>query len=107
VRDREIERDESLRGQSLRVRDRPMMGLCVRCGARKWGKRWVRDREIEREMRAFAAPSIVTRSERSATTASDGSGRACNTPSPLRLGLSPFFFSNKIFTKIHKVYQST
>jgi hypothetical protein len=31
----------------------------------------------------------------------------CNTPSPLRLGLSPFFFSNKIFAKIHKVYQST
>jgi calcium-binding protein CML len=32
---------------------------------------------------------------------------ACNTPSPLRLGLSLFFFSNKIFAKIHKVYQST
>jgi hypothetical protein len=32
---------------------------------------------------------------------------ACNTPSPLRLGLSHFFFSNKIFAKIHKVYQST
>jgi hypothetical protein len=31
----------------------------------------------------------------------------CNTPSPLRLGLSLFFFSNKIFAKIHKVYQST
>jgi hypothetical protein len=31
----------------------------------------------------------------------------CNTPSPLRLGLSPFFFYNKIFAKIHKVYQST
>jgi hypothetical protein len=26
----------------------------------------------------------------------------CNTPSPLRLGLSPFFFYNKIFAKIHK-----
>ena len=36
----------------------------------------MRDREIEREMRAFAAPSIVTGSERSATMASDGSGRA-------------------------------
>jgi hypothetical protein len=32
---------------------------------------------------------------------------ACNTPSPLRLGLSLFFFYNKIFAKIHKVYQST
>jgi phosphoribosylformylglycinamidine (FGAM) synthase PurS component len=31
----------------------------------------------------------------------------CNTPSPLRLGLSLFFFYNKIFAKIHKVYQST
>jgi hypothetical protein len=31
----------------------------------------------------------------------------CNTPSPLRLGLLPFFFYNKIFAKIHKVYQST
>jgi hypothetical protein len=31
----------------------------------------------------------------------------CNTPSPLRLGLSHFFFYNKIFAKIHKVYQST
>jgi hypothetical protein len=31
----------------------------------------------------------------------------CNTPSPLRLGLSPFFFINKIFANIHKVYQST
>jgi hypothetical protein len=31
----------------------------------------------------------------------------CNAPSPLRLGLSLFFFSNKIFAKIHKVYQST
>jgi hypothetical protein len=34
-------------------------------------------------------------------------GRICNTPSPLRLGVSHFFFSNKIFAKIHKVYQST
>jgi hypothetical protein len=34
-------------------------------------------------------------------------GHPCNTPSPLRLGLSPFFFYNKIFAKIHKVYQST
>jgi hypothetical protein len=33
--------------------------------------------------------------------------RRCNTPSPLRLGLSHFFFYNKIFAKIHKVYQST
>jgi hypothetical protein len=33
--------------------------------------------------------------------------KKCNTPSPLRLGLSPFFFYNKIFAKIHKVYQST
>jgi hypothetical protein len=33
--------------------------------------------------------------------------RKCNTPSPLRLGLSLFFFYNKIFAKIHKVYQST
>jgi hypothetical protein len=33
--------------------------------------------------------------------------RHCNTPSPLRLGLSLFFFYNKIFAKIHKVYQST
>jgi hypothetical protein len=31
----------------------------------------------------------------------------CNTPSPLRLGLSHFFFYNKIFAKIHKFYQST
>jgi hypothetical protein len=35
------------------------------------------------------------------------SGVYCNTPSPLRLGLSLFFFYNKIFAKIHKVYQST
>jgi hypothetical protein len=34
-------------------------------------------------------------------------GGICNTPSPLRLGLSHFFFYNKIFAKIHKVYQST
>jgi hypothetical protein len=34
-------------------------------------------------------------------------GSSCNTPSPLRLGLSPFFFYNKIFAKIHKIYQST
>jgi hypothetical protein len=34
-------------------------------------------------------------------------GSRCNTPSPLRLGLSLFFFYNKIFAKIHKVYQST
>jgi hypothetical protein len=33
--------------------------------------------------------------------------KKCNTPSPLRLGLSLFFFYNKIFAKIHKVYQST
>jgi hypothetical protein len=33
--------------------------------------------------------------------------KICNTPSPLRLGLSLFFFYNKIFAKIHKVYQST
>jgi hypothetical protein len=39
VRDREIERDESLRGQSLRVRDRPVMGLCVWCGCSKMGKK--------------------------------------------------------------------
>jgi hypothetical protein len=32
--------------------------------------------------------------------------KRCNTPSPLRLGLSLFFFYNKIFAKIHKVYQS-
>jgi hypothetical protein len=36
-----------------------------------------------------------------------GGPRLCNTPSPLRLGLSHFFFYNKIFAKIHKVYQST
>jgi hypothetical protein len=35
------------------------------------------------------------------------SSGGCNTPSPLRLGLSLFFFYNKIFAKIHKVYQST
>jgi hypothetical protein len=39
VRDREIERDESLHGQSLRVRDRPVMGLCMRCGCSKMGKK--------------------------------------------------------------------
>jgi hypothetical protein len=33
-------------------------------------------------------------------------GVHCNTPSPLRLGLSLFFFYHKIFAKIHKVYQS-
>jgi hypothetical protein len=35
------------------------------------------------------------------------SAHFCNTPSPLRLGVSHFFFYNKIFAKIHKVYQST
>jgi hypothetical protein len=39
--------------------------------------------------------------------ASTHSEASCNTPSPLRLGLSLFFFYNKIFAKIHKVYQST
>jgi hypothetical protein len=37
----------------------------------------------------------------------DANNRMCNTPSPLRLDLSPFFFYNKSFAKIHKVYQST
>jgi hypothetical protein len=44
--------------------------------------------------------TIVTRSQVIRVT-------RCNTPSPLRLGLSLFFFYNKIFAKIHKVYQST
>jgi hypothetical protein len=54
VRDREIERDESLRGQSLRVRDRPMMGLCVGCGCSKMGKKMgegSRDQERDESLR--------------------------------------------------------
>jgi hypothetical protein len=57
------------------------------------------DPDIEHTLRQLRAERKASLSKENTTDTMAGV--------PLRLGLSHFFFYNKIFAKIHKVYQST